>query len=294
MQIIRHTRVFISVAAILVLSAAVLVLVWGLPLGIDFTWGSLLEVEYAAGPPDVPGVRRGFAELGLGEATVQPVGERGILLRLRDVDEETHQRILASLRSHGELEEKRFESIGPAVGRELARRSIQALLLVLLLIVLYIAWAFRKVSGRVSSWKYGIVAIVALAHDVAIPTGIVAALGRFGEFQVDAFFITALLTILGFSVHDTIVVFDRIRENLKQAHGGSFGEIAERSVNEVMGRSIKTSTAVLLVLASVLLFGGETTQNLALVLMLGIFFGTYSSIFVASPLLVLWETKARK
>jgi preprotein translocase subunit SecF len=294
MQIIRHTRVFISVAAILVLSAVLLVLVWGLPLGIDFTGGSLLEVEYAAGPPDVPGVRRGFAELGLGEATVQPVGERGILLRLRDVDEETHQRILASLRSHGELEEKRFESIGPAVGRELARRSIQALLMVLLLIVLYIAWAFRKVSGRVSSWKYGIVAIVALAHDVAIPTGIVAALGRFGEFQVDAFFITALLTILGFSVHDTIVVFDRIRENLKHAHGGSFGEIAERSVNEVMGRSIKTSTAVLLVLASVLLFGGETTQNLALVLMLGIFFGTYSSIFVASPLLVLWETKARK
>ena len=223
----------------------------------------------------------------MGSFIIQPTGELGVLLRFRNVDEATHQNILGVLKSTNSVEELRFESIGPVVGKELQNKAIKALVVVIVLIVLYIAWAFRKVSGTVSSWRYGFVAIVALLHDVLIPTGIIAIMGRFGNFQVDAFFITALLTILGFSVHDTIVVFDRIRENLKIYKSESFDTITNRSVNEVLSRSINTSLTLLFVLLALLFLGGETTKNLAFVLAIGVISGTYSSIFIASPLLTL-------
>jgi preprotein translocase subunit SecF len=222
-----------------------------------------------------------------GEIQVQPTMERGVLLRLRSINESEHQKVLGSLGAFGEFREDRFDSIGPSIGQELASRALRSIIIVSILIILYIAWAFRKVSRPISSWKYGLVAIVALVHDIIIPTGIVSVLGKTTNFEIDAFFVTALLTILGFSVHDTIVVFDRIRENLQKKIDEPFDNIANRSVNEVIGRSINTTVTLLLVLVAIFVLGGSTTKGLALVLGLGLFFGTYSSIFVASPLLTL-------
>lgn len=184
------------------------------------------------------------------------------------------------------FEELRFESIGPVIGQELKEKSIYAVMIVLLAIIAYIAYAFRKVSYPVASWKYGLAAIIALFHDVLIIPGVFAVLGHFWGVQVDAYFITAILTILGFSVHDTIVTFDRIRENLHRRQDQTFENMVNLSVNETLVRSLNTSLTTAFVLLSVLLFGGESVRYFVLALFLGIIIGTYSSIFIASPLLV--------
>lgn len=191
--------------------------------------------------------------------------------------------------------ENRYESIGPIVGQELRSKSIYAIIMVLLGIILYISWAFRKVSEPVSSWKYGLAAIIALIHDVVIPTGVFVILGKVAGVEIDILFVTALLTILGFSVNDTIVVFDRTRENLARVHGHSdFEGIVNKSVNQTMTRSIYTSATVFLVLLAIYIFGGGSIKNFTLTLMIGVVVGTYSSIFIASPLLVEWEHWRRK
>ena len=190
-----------------------------------------------------------------------------------------------------EFSEKRFDAIGPTIGQELKRKSIYAIIFVLVLIVLYIAWAFRKVSKPIASWKYGVVAVTALFHDVLIPTGLFSVLGKFAGAEVDTLFVTALLTILGFSVHDTIVVFDRVRENLRNSlgRGVDFSAIVEQSIKETIVRSINTSLTVILSLLAVFLFGGESIRYFTLTLIIGVVIGTYSSIFIASPLLVTWQ-----
>lgn len=267
---------------------------WGLHLGIDFTGGSLMEVTYETERPTNSVIRESLKELSVGDVQIQPTDETGALLKFAPVNEETHQQVFTALRTTGKVTEERFESIGPVIGSELKEKSITAIIIVIVLIILYVAWAFREVHSQVSSWKYGMVTIAALVHDIVIPTGIIAAIGYFGSFQVDSFFIAALLTILGFSVQDTIVVFDRIRENLLTSRGIDFDIVVNRSVNEVLARSINTSLTLLLVLFAVFFFGGATTQNLVLVLILGTFLGAYSSIFVASPLLVTWALRGRK
>lgn len=265
--------------------------VWGLRLGIDFTGGSLLEVEFTNARPQVQDMRAFFEAQGE-PGVVQPASEKGYIVRTKHLDEAKHQEILKKMREafgkDQEVQEHRFETVGPTVSAELRRKSLYAIGLVCLFIVLYIAFAFRKASHPVSSWKYGIVAVVALIHDVAIPTGVFAALGHFRDIEVDTLFVTALLTILGFSVHDTIVVFDRIRENILRARNASFADIVNTATNQTISRSINTSLTTLLALLAVLFFGGETTRYFALALSIGIVVGTYSSIFLASPLLVTW------
>ena len=259
-----------------------------------------MEIEFINIRPANEAITKALADFQLGEGAVQPLGERGAILKFRSVNENTHEAMKRELEALAPLEEKRFESVGPTIGSELKKKSIKAIIYVLVLIIAYIAWAFRKVSlggarGRrlVSSWKYGVIAVVALAHDVIIPTGVFSALGRFYGIEIDAYFVTAILTILGFSVHDTIVVFDRIRENLRRRPNEDFSANVNSSVNETLSRSINTSLTVLLVLAGIYFLGGATTQNFALALILGVFFGTYSSIFVASPLLALWASRKR-
>src|SRR3989344_9238967 len=194
-----------------------------------------------------------------------------------------------------EIEERRFNSIGPTIGSELRSKALWAMLTVILAIVLYIAFAFRHVSHPISSWVYGLVAIVALVHDVLIPTGVYVALGHyFIDVQIDVLFVTAILTILGFSVHDTIVVFDRTRENLKLHSWKEFDVTVGHSIEQTFVRSINTSLTVLLVILALYFFGGETTKNFALTLAIGVTIGTYSSIFLASPLLVAIEEWQRK
>ena len=220
-------------------------------------------------------------------------------MRFRETDEATHQNIVKILAAEAEknkiqFEERRFSSIGPTIGAELKQKSIKAIIIVLLGISLYIAWAFRKVSQPISSWRYGVVTLIALFHDLIIPIGLFVYLGRFYGVEVGANFIVALLVILGFSVHDTIVVFDRIRENLKRYSQLSFMPLVSQSIRETIIRSLNTSLTVLLTLAALYVFGGESLKYFVLALMVGIFSGTYSSIFIAAPLLVTWFNILKK
>lgn len=290
MDFIAWRRVPYTISGILVLASFGMLLLWGLPLGIDFTGGSLMELEFANSVPLQDTIHESLASLNLGDIQVQQTGERGMLLRTRDMDEETHQKILAALRGIDmSVEEKRFVSIGPTIGNELKRKAVWALMLVLVMIIAYITAVFRQVSRPVSSWKYGIVAIIALIHDVTIPMGLFAYLGKFQHVEISALFISALLTILGFSVHDTIVVFDRIRENLRKRASASFEDIINISIHETMTRSINTSLTLLFVLLTLFFLGGESTKYFSLALIVGTIVGVYSSIFIASPLLVTWQ-----
>ncbi len=291
-MIIKHRKIFYTISGIFFGLSVLALLLWGLKPGIDFTGGSLMEVEYKVSRPEVGVLRQSVGNLKLGNVVFQPSGDKGLFLRLRDISEEEHQSLLMSL-SLGKpvdatLVQKQFNSIGPVIGKELTRKAWIAIIFVVLTIIIFIAAAFRKVSKPVSSWVYGLAAVLALIHDVAIPAGVFAVLGHFKGVEIDVLFVSALLTILGFSVQDTIVVFDRTRENLKKGIKKSFEETVNASLMQVAGRSIKTSVAIVLVLLALLIFGGETTKYFALALTLGMIFGTYSSIFLASPMLVSW------
>lgn len=266
--------------------------VWGLRLGIDFSGGSLLEISYSTDRPDLNTMEQSLTEFELESLKIQPAGEHEYILRFEEIDEDTHQNILSKLQTEdNQLNENRFEAIGPSIGNELKTKAIQSIIIVLLFIVIYIAYAFRKVSKPVASWKYGISAIIALVHDILIITGIFAVLGYFFRVEVDSLFVTALLTILGFSIHDTIVTFDRTRENLIKNKDESFDDIINISVNQTIVRSLNTSITTLFVLLAIYIFGGETIKNFVLALILGVIIGTYSSIFIASPLLSMWHKK---
>jgi len=291
-NIIRYKTLWLLIAGILVAASIAALAIWGLKFGIDFTGGSLLEVEFSGERPAVKDMTSDLVSFGVEGVTVQPIGEKGMILRFKSVDEAKHQEILSHLKEKfGELEENRFESIGPTIGQELRRKAIYAITIVLVCIILYIAWAFRKVSKPVASWKYGVIAIIALIHDVGIPIGLFAVLGKFMNVEVNSAFIAAMLTILGYSVNDTIVVFDRVRENLIKAGGDyeNFDEIVNQSINQTFARSINTTLTTLLALIAIFFWGGETIKYFALALIVGIGLGAYSSIFIASPLLVTWE-----
>lgn len=304
LPIIKKRKIWFIFSGTLVFISIIAFIFWGLNFGIDFTGGSLLEVEFFIDRPSNQQITSALSKIGLNNVSVQPLGDSSIILRFKEVDEETHQKIISTLKeefktqiSGGEgailelqvLEEKRFNSIGPVIGQELKQKTVWALILANIGIILYIAWAFRKVSKPVASWKYGVAAVVALIHDISITVGLFAVLGKFYGLEVNAPFIAALLTILGYSVNDTIVVFDRTRENLIHHLGEDFEKIVENSVNQTLARSINTSLTVLLTLFAIYIFGGQTIRDFALALIIGISFGTYSSIFLASPLLVAWE-----
>lgn len=290
MSIIGMRKVTYSISAILVAASLLALIVWGLKPGIDFTGGSLMEIGFIDERPANNVILEKLKESGVESTVIQPTGERGVILRFKDISEAQHQTILVFLSSLGKFEEKRFDSIGPTIGKELRRKSLWAIGLVILMIVLYIAWAFRKVSRPISSWKYGAAAIIALFHDIAIPTGVFAFLGKYYGIEVDTLFVTALLTILGFSVHDTIVVFDRIRERLNTSGGReNFEDTVEKSIRSTVARSINTSLTVIIVMAALYFLGGASTKLFSVAILIGIFFGTYSSIFIASALLVSWN-----
>ena len=293
MELVKARKFTYALSLVLILASVISLWLYGLKLGIDFTGGSLLEVEFspvAAGRPEISVLQEKINTLNLGAVLVQPTGERGFLLRTRDLSDEEHRKLLDALSLLGEFQELRFDSIGPTIGKELRERSVWATILVLAAIILYIAFAFRKVSRPVSSWFYGLFAVVALFHDIFIPLGLFSALGHFKGVEIDTLFVTAILTVLGFSVHDTIVVFDRVRENLKkQTKPESFEETVGRSLSQTLVRSINTSLTVLIVLAALYFLGATSTKYFALTLIVGIIAGTYSSIFIASPLLVTWN-----
>jgi preprotein translocase subunit SecF len=260
-------------------------------IGIDFKGGALTEVLYKTARPAQADLEAAFKLTNLDSVLLQPTGELGYIIKSRDINEAEHALLLKTLSMDGKnlLDEKSFNSIGPSVGRELTQKAIMAIILVSLGIICFIAFAFRKVSKPVSSWKYGFMAVVSLLHDVTIPIGLFAILSHYYGAELDTLFVVAVLTILGLSVSDTIVIFDRIRENLRNQAAVAkinFNEIVGKSLEQSYVRSISTSSTVILVLLSLFFFGPVSTKYFALMLTVGMFFGTYSSIFLASPLLV--------
>lgn len=280
--------VWYAFSALLVGGSLVLTGMYGLKQGIDFTGGSLISVRFE-NRPTVIDVEKALTSLELGGITIQPVGDLDMNVRTKTLDEETHQKITKSLNeSFGKVTELQYNAIGPTIGVELRQKSASALVIVFLAILAFIAWSFRKISAPVQSWKYGFIIIAAAAHDVVITVGLFAILGKFFNAEIGTPFIAAILTIMGYSINDTIVVFDRIRENLQKT-SGTFEEIVERSMHETVLRSFNTSMTTTLSLLAVYFFGGESIKEFALALIVGIIAGTYSSIFIASPLLVTWN-----
>jgi preprotein translocase subunit SecF len=294
LPIIKHRNIWFTLSSGLVIASIAALAVFGLRLGIDFTGGSLMELSFDQRPA-ANEIRQLMDEAGYSDATVQPAGDSDVLIRMPNLTEEEHQALLGKVTEKYEsAEELRFESIGPAIGNELRRKALWSLILVLVGISAYIAFAFRKVSKPVASWKYGMATLIAaLFHDVLIPLGVMAILGKIFMAEINSAFIAAILTILGFSVHDTIVVFDRVRENLLKT-SGAFEDIVERSVNETLARSINTSLTTFFPLMAIILFGGDTLKWFALTLIVGLIAGTYSSIFLASPLLVVFQKRSKR
>ncbi len=291
MFVVTKRKIFYTISTILVLLSVVSLIAFGLNFGIDFKGGSIMEIQYQ-NRPDMSVVQNEIASQNLGEVSVRPTGNNGYIIRLKNLSEPERASLVSKLKENTGVEIKRFDSVGPILGKELQRKAIYSIILVLIAIVTFITFAFRGVSKPVSSWKYGIVAIVALLHDVIVPIGFFSFFGHLYGFEVDILFVTAILVVLGFSVHDTIVVFDRVRENLKNSKASkSFEEVVGESVSQTFTRSINTSVTVLLSLIALYIFGAEATRNFALVLFVGIISGTYSSIFNATAVLAWWEEK---
>ena len=296
MFIIQNKKIFLTISLFIVLLSLGFVVFLGLPRGIDFKGGALMEATYKDARPTLADINTSIEKLNLGQTIVQESGDKDVIVKTRDLSETERVSLLAALNVDGKSQatETTFTSIGPSVGAELAKKAIIAIILVILAIIIFIAFAFRKVSEPVASWKYGLIAIVTLAHDIIIPSGVFALLAHYRGAEVDTLFVVALLTVLGLSVSDTIVVFDRIRENLRIHNGKTFAETVGNSLSQTFTRSINTSLTVIIALLVLFFVGPETTKNFALVLVVGMFFGTYSSIFVASPILVLVEQFQRK
>ena len=377
LKIIKKRKIWFVFSLILISASIAALSVWGLKLGIDFTGGTLMEFSFNEKTLNSEEIKDALKDLDLGEVNVQFSGDDSVLLRFKDVDEDTHQEIIKALdaailgedkkeedsnnsegntedvneedagvesepisgikkamaadeveiinetneaeesgievvtdsgeeinieseeidlesaivanEENSNIKEKRFDSIGPVIGNELKSTAVIAIIIALIAIVLYIGWAFRKVSRPVSSFKYGIIATITLFHDIIITLGVFAVLGHLYNVEVGIPFVAALLAILGYSVNDTIVVFDRTRENLIRSGSDDFENVVNKSVNETLIRSLNTSFTTLLVLATLFLFGGTTIKYFVVALMVGISAGTYSSIFIASPLLVTWQ-----
>ncbi len=290
-NIVRRTKVIFFISVLLVAGSITSIAVFKLKLGLDFTGGTLQEISFSGVRPNVGDVAPVLQELGLKDPKLQLSGDHALLVRTAEVTQEQHEKIIPALSAKfGDVKEERFENIGPTIGKELKQKTLFAVLAVVAAILAYVAYAFRKVSEP-ASWVYGAGAVIALFHDLAITAGVFALLGHFKGVEVDTLFVTALLTTLGYSVNDTIVVFDRIRENRLRNRSANFETIVNTSINETMVRSLNTSLTTLIALSALLFFGGESIRYFVIALIVGIASGTYSSIFVASPVLLFWQQR---
>ncbi len=284
---LKYKIFYLIFSGILILGSIFSLFYFGLKLGIDFTGGSILEVGFEERPEN-SAIQEELKDLNLGEIVVQPTGEKGVILRMKEIDENTHQEILLKLGELSKFEEIRFESIGPLIGRELRQKTIILIIVSLIALLIYIAIAFRKVSWPVSGFQYGVISIITLTLDVLIPIGLFAVLGKVYNIQLNISIVAALLTILGYTINDKVIVFDRVRENLLKKREENFEDILNLSLNQTLTRSLSTGTCTLLVLFSIFFLGGETLKYFSLTLIVGIIVGTYSSLFLAPPLLLAW------
>lgn len=295
-DIIGKRNWYFFISLLVIIPGIISLFLYGLKLSVEFTGGSRMTLIFPKEVNEkiVSQVRKSFEEEKVNVYTIQP-SKNSIIIRTEPLQKQEDIKILSSLeREVGKFKQESFETIGPTIGKETTRKAFFSVMIASILIVLYIALSFRKVPRPASSWRFGITAIIAVLHDVLLLVGIFSLLGHFYNVEIDSLFITALLTIIGFSVHDTIVVFDRIRENLLRISGVSFDKIVNDSILQTIVRSLNTSLTALLVLFSLLLFGGESIRWFIVALFIGILSGTYSSIFNAAPLLVVWHNWAMK
>ena len=295
---VKYRKIYFIFSGILLIGSLVCLIIFGLKLGIDFTGGSILELEFKTERPSNQEIRESLKGFDLGEIYIQPADEKGLILRMKDISEDVHQQIIQKLKGPtsggypGELEEKRFESIGPVIGQELKEKAKLLIAISLLSIVFYIAIAFRKVQKPLSSWQYGIASLLILSHDILIPLGVFALLGKFYQVQLTIPIICAFLTIVGYAINNVVVVYDRLRENLLRGVFRDFvlgfEEATNKAINQTLTRQLNTSLTTLFPLIAIFFLGGETLKYFALTLILGITAGTYSSIFLATPILVSW------
>ncbi len=291
LNIIGKKKWYFAISLLMIIPGMISLFLWGLNLSIDFTGGSRMTLLFPkeVNEQTVKQVQTVLKEKKVEVVTTQTSGDT-MIIRTKPLNEREDAQVIESLKEKvGEFKQEEFETIGPVIGRELTFNAFKAMVVASLLIVLYIAWSFRQVPKPVSSWRFGVCTIIALLHDVLLVIGVFSILGHFFNVEVDNLFVTALLTIIGFSVHDTIVVFDRIRENLRRTSGLPFAQVVNDSILQTMVRSLNTSLTALLVLFTLLLFGGDSIRWFVLALIIGIASGTFSSIFNAAPMLVLWE-----
>lgn len=289
LNIVKRRYIYFGISLLVIVPGLLALLIWGLPLGIDFTGGSLLDVRFDSGNvPPTADVIALYDEFGFSDTLVQTTGQDSIVIRTKSMDETTRTNIVSEMnkRFGGQIVVQSFESVGPSVGQEVATRAAGAVGLAAVGILGYITFAFR---GIPNAFRYGVAAIIAMLHDVAVVVGIEAILGHFLGWEVDALFLTALLTVIGFSVHDSIVVFDRIRENANIYRRLPYEQVVNHSIVQTLDRSINTQLTVMFTLLALALFGGITLRHFVVTLLVGVFSGTYSSIFNASPILVVWE-----
>lgn len=289
-KLIRKRKYWYVISAFLVVFSIVCLFVFGLRVGIDYKGGTIITYQSNSDSLKTI-VETQLLENNITPFQVKESGNDEVTVRTITIDNDAHQKLNSSLSSQiSDIKELAYDSIGPTIGKDLTKKSIWAVIVASLAIILYVAFSFRKVPKPLSSWKFGVLAVVALAHDLIITTGFVSLLGHFLPWmEVDSLFITALLTVMGFSVHDTIVIYDRLRENFSRHSHKGIEVVAEESVNQTLARSINTSLTTIIVLLALFLLGGTSIRHFILVLILGIFIGTYSSIFVAAPLLVSWH-----
>ena len=291
MNIVGRRYWFFALSALAILPGLIALALWGLPRAIDFTGGSLLELRFgASGRPSADQVVAVYQEFGIGDVLVQNAGENEMLIRSKAVEDTARADLLAEIQDRfgPDVTVLRFDSVGPTVGAEVAQRAAGAVGLATLGILGYITYAFRGVPR---AYRYGTAAVIAMLHDVAVVIGVEAILARVAGWEVDALFLTALLTVIGFSVHDTIVVFDRIRENRAIYRRLDYETLVNHSIVQTLDRSLNTQLTVMFTLLALLLFGGATTRHFVTILLIGVLSGTYSSIFNAAPILVVWENR---
>ena len=294
----KNLNLFFLLPAALTILSIISIALWGLKPGIDLSGGALLQVSYSGTMPTVAQIQNVTAPLSLGEVRVQPAGSTAFVIRTRSLSNDEKATLETALGTLGADHEDQYTSVGPIIGAELLHKGLLALLMVTVCIILFIAFAFRHVSKPVASWKYGVVVIITLVHDILVPTGVFAFLGHINGAEVDSLFIVGLLTILGISINDTIVVFDRVRENLalneRNRKKVPYDEVVGSSIVQTIARSNNTSLTVVIMLAALFFVGPATTKDFALTLIIGMIAGTYSSIFLAAPLLVFWEKHQKK
>lgn len=284
-------------SAILIITSIVSIFVFGLRFGIDFTGGSSLEITYKDKTPSFEEIEKQLQDLNLDKFLLQKKGRNGIVLMMKVIDEDIHQKILERLKQLGEIEEgsESFQLIGPVIGKEIKDKTKIVIVLAFFAILIYIALSFRRISYPVKSYIYGLSGLIALGHDVLIPLGVLVFLGKFQGVEIDIPIIAAFLTIIGYSINDSVVVFDRIRENLLKLRNSNFDLVVEKSLNQTLVRSLNTTFTTLLALFAIYFLCGETLRYFSLTLILGIFLGAYSSFFVATPLLVsFYEYRFRR